>query len=97
MDRKPFQFSLLSLLILTTVWAVLLSFVKTFPNAAAHIAQFVLLLAEPWLFGLGSLLVLHAALFFPDRTRIIRVYARLAGLLCIITGFGLLFVLSFLL
>jgi hypothetical protein len=86
MDRKPFQFSIFSLLVLTTVCAVLLSFVKTFPNASARVAAFVLIMAEPWLFGLGSLLVLHPTLFFPDGPRFARIYARLAGLLCIITG-----------
>jgi len=96
MERKPFQYSLLSLLLLTTAWAALLSFVKTFPNAAAHVAQFGILLAWPWLFVLGIILALAPTLFFPDKTRVVRVYARLAGLLCIITGFGLLFLFSFL-
>jgi len=93
MDRKRFQFSLSSLLVLTTACAVLLSLVKTFPNAAAGLAAFSLWFglnwAGPFLFFLGSLLVYHSELFFPDETRIARVCAPLAGILCIIAGIAL--------
>ena len=97
MDRKRFQFSLGSLLVLTTAWAVLLSLVKTFPRASAGVAAFGLwfglLSAPPFLLFLGSLLVYHSELFIPRGTRLVRVYALLAGILCIVSGIVLFFLL----
>lgn len=86
MDRKPFQYSLSGLFILTTACAVLMSIVKTFPNASAHLAGLGLMLAGPLLFFLGSLLVFHGEVFFRHSKRFARVYAPLIGLLCIIAG-----------
>jgi len=86
MDRKRFQFSLFGLLAFTTACSVLLSLVKTFPNEAARAPKSCIVFAWPWLFVLGIALAFDPTLFFPDRTRIVHVYARLAGLLCIITG-----------
>jgi len=86
MDKRPFQYSLYSLLVLTTACAVLMSLVKTFPNASILVAAFGLLLAGPLLFFLGTILVFHPQLFFHHRTRYVRVYAPLAGLLCIAVG-----------
>ena len=57
-DRTRFQFSLQSLFILTTACAVLLSFAKTFPNAAIRVAEVGLMSIGPLLFFLGSLLCL---------------------------------------
>jgi hypothetical protein len=89
MDRRRYQFSLGSLLVLTTVCAVLLSLVKTFPRASTVVASLGLMSVGPLLFFLGAILVYHSELFFPDATRWIRVFAFLAGLLCIITGIAL--------
>jgi len=86
MDRKRFQFSLFSLLAFTTACSVVLSLVKTFPNEAARAPQVCMMLAWPWLFVWGFFLTFHPTVFFPDKTRIVRVYARLAGPLCLITG-----------
>ena len=86
MGEKPFQYSLFSLFVLTTACAVLLSLVKTFPNASASVAAVGLMVAGPLLFFSGSLLIYHSELFFRNRTRFVRVFAPLAGFLCILLG-----------
>ncbi len=86
MDRRPFQYSLASLLLLTTACAVLMSLAKTFPRASVAAAVLGLMLVAPLLFFLGSLLIYHSDIFFRKRTLLSRVYAPLAGLLCIIAG-----------
>ena len=85
-DRTRYQFSLYSLLVLTTACAVLLSLVKTFPNASVRVAEFGLMLAGPLLFFLGSILIFHGEIFFRHSKRFAHVYAPLIGLLCIIAG-----------
>ena len=95
MDRTRFQFSLSSLLALTMACAVLLSFVKTFPDALARVAEIGLMLAGPLLFFLGSLLVFHGEVFFRHSKRFAHVYAPLIGLVCIITGVALIVFLFF--
>ena len=55
MDRTRYQFSLFSLLVLTTVCAVLMSLAKTFPAAALWVAGLALMTLGPLLFFLGSL------------------------------------------
>jgi hypothetical protein len=86
MDKRPFQFSLGSLLLLTTACAVLMSLAKTFPNAAIRVVEIGLMSIGPLLFFLGSLLVFHGEIFFSHSKRFVRVYAPLVGLLCIIGG-----------
>ena len=79
MDRRPFQYSLFSLLVLTTACAVVLSFVKTFPNAALRVAEVTLMSVGPLLFFLGNLFVFHGEIFFRHSKRFARVYAPLVG------------------
>ena len=86
MDRKRYQFSLASLLLLTTACAVLLSLAKTFPEASAVVATFALKVAGLLLFFWVSLMIYYSELFFPGGTRFLRVYVPLAGLFCIIAG-----------
>ena len=85
-DRRPFQYSLASLLLLTTACAVLMSLAKTFPNAAIRVVEVGLMSIGPLLFFLGSLLVFHGEIFFRHSKRFARVYAPLIGLVCIIGG-----------
>ncbi len=75
MDRKPFQYSLSGLFILTTACAVLLSFAKTFPNAAVR----CLILCGPLLLILGSLLVFRSERFLPQQPRFVWVCVLLLG------------------
>jgi hypothetical protein len=89
MDRTRYQFSLFSLLVLTTACAVMCSLVKTFPRASVCVAEIGLMLAGPLLFFLGSLLVFHGEIFFRHSKRFAHVYAPLIGLLCILAGVAL--------
>jgi hypothetical protein len=84
MDRTRYQFSLYSLLALTTACSVLLSFAKTFPEASLSIVGFGLMAIGPLLFFLGSLLIFHGEIFFRHSKRFAHVYAPLLGLVCIV-------------
>ncbi len=86
MSSKPFQYSLASLLLLITACAVLLSFVKTFPEASLRITELGLMAIGPLLFFVGGLLVFHGEIFFRRSRRFARVYSPLIGLACIIAG-----------
>ena len=63
MGEKPYQFSLFSLLTLTTALTHA-QLVNTFPRASICVAEIGLMLAGPLLFFLGSLLVFHGEVFF---------------------------------
>ena len=89
MDRTRFQFSLFSLLALMTACAVLLSLVKTFPNASAR----CLIYCGPALFLLASLLVFRSERFLPRNPQVVWVYALLLGFLYMIACLLVIFLL----
>ena len=93
MERNPYQYSLSSLLVLTTVCAVLLSFWKTFPRASAFVVHGILILAGPLLLGFGSFSLYCSDLFFGDRLRFRRIWGPVVGLLCMTAGIALILLL----
>ena len=89
MERKPFQYSLFSLLALTTICAVVLSFGKTFPNAALQAGVMAIGLL---LMTTGDLLSFDPPRFLRNSPRLIRLCTYGVGLLFI--ACGLLFLLA---
>jgi hypothetical protein len=88
-NRKRFQFSLASLLIVVTGCALLSSMVKTFP-----ITRFVLLFAGPALIWLGVIIACFPEAFMFSDVRFGPVLGALAGFLLFVAGVILLIVLT---
>jgi hypothetical protein len=92
-DRKRFQFSLASLLVVMTACAVLLSVAKMFPLAAAVVSKIILLAAGPVICAAGVTILFGAEGSNPEEVRFQSNGWILVGLLCLLGGVAIIAIL----